>query len=76
MASSNRNWSLVETRIPCAFIKLKAFIIISQKSWSLIKVSEMLREFHKKIDQISQVLLDGNLDLKKLVQMPVKRESR
>lgn len=31
------------------FFKLKAFIIISQKSWSLIKVFEVLGEFHKEI---------------------------
>ena len=51
-------------------------IIISQKSWSLIKVSEVRREFYKEVYQVSQVLLDGNLDLKKSVEMPVKCESR
>lgn len=49
-------YTRAETRIPCAFVKLKAFIIISQKSRSLIKVSEVLREFQKEIYQVSQAL--------------------
>lgn len=35
---------------------------MSQKSWSLIKVSEVIREFHKEIHEVSHALLDARFE--------------